>query len=180
MHHYRATCRWEGSTALGYEGYDRTHRATAPPAADALVLSGDAAFGGDPSHLNPESLLLLSAVSCQMLSFLAVAARARIDVTAYQDEAEAVLPDDQGWITEIRLRPRITVRWPATEEQVRRLAEVAHRECYVARSLRSEISLAVSAGRAAPDRSGRAGRSRPSATGRPPPPPNAPRRWPRR
>jgi organic hydroperoxide reductase OsmC/OhrA len=151
MHHYRATCRWEGSTALGYEGYDRTHRATAPPAADSLVLSGDAAFGGDPSHLNPESLLLLAAVSCQMLSFLAVAARARIDVTAYQDEAEAVLPDDQGWITEIRLRPRITVRWPATEEQVRRLAEVAHRECFVARSLRSEISLAVTVARAAPD-----------------------------
>jgi organic hydroperoxide reductase OsmC/OhrA len=150
-HRYRATCLWEGSTAGGYDAYDRAHLATAPPAAAELTLSADPAFGGDPALANPESLVLVAAASCQMLSFLAVAARARLDVTDYRDEAEAVMPD--GWISEVRLRPRITVRAPATEERVRHLCEVAHRECFVARSLRSEITVEpdVTVVRAAPD-----------------------------
>lgn len=150
MHHYRATCRWQGSTAGGYDAYPRTHVVTAPPAAAALDLSADPAFGGDPALPNPESLVLMAAASCQMLSFLAVAARSRLEVTDYQDDAEAVMADD--WIARVRLRPRITVRPPATEARVRRLCEVAHRECFVARSLRSEITVdpLVSVERAAP------------------------------
>lgn len=147
VHRYRATCHWEGSTAGGYDAYDRAHRATAPPADAGLVLSSDPAFGGDAAHLNPESLLVMAAASCQMLSFLAVAARARIDVTAYEDEAEAEMPDDRTTeirISGIRLRPCITVRAPATEARVRHLCEVAHRECFVANSLRSEVAVAPS------------------------------------
>jgi organic hydroperoxide reductase OsmC/OhrA len=143
-HRYRATCRWEGSTAVGYEAYDRAHVATSPPAAERLQLSSDPAFLGDPTRMNPESLLLVAAASCQMLSFLAVAARARIDVIDYEDDAEAVMPEAVRpvQITEIRLRPRITVRPPATERRVRDLAELAHRECFIANSLRSQISVA--------------------------------------
>jgi len=150
MHHYRATCRWKGSTGAGYDAYDRTHVLSAPPADAALDLSADPAFGGDPALFNPESLVLMAATSCQMLSFLAVAARARLDVTEYLDHAEAVMVD--GWISLVRLRPRITVRDPATEGRVRHLCEVAHRECFVARSLRSEITVdpVVNVGRAAP------------------------------
>jgi organic hydroperoxide reductase OsmC/OhrA len=36
---------------------------------------------------------VIAASSCQLLSFLAVAARAGVDVVAYDDEAEGVLPD---------------------------------------------------------------------------------------
>ncbi len=142
-HQYRATCSWEGTTAVGYERYDRNHLVSAPPAEAALALSGDAAFGGDPARLNPEALLVAAAASCQLLSFLAVAARARLDVIAYQDDAEAVMPDDDRpvRITEIRLRPRITARAPATEARLRHLCEVAHRECYIANSLRTTITV---------------------------------------
>ena len=44
---------------------------------------------GDPAVLNPEQLLLMAASSCQMLWFLHLAAKARMDVVAYEDEAEA-------------------------------------------------------------------------------------------
>jgi organic hydroperoxide reductase OsmC/OhrA len=139
VHRYRATCRWEGSTAAGYDAYSRAHVAAAPPAAGELHLSADPAFRGDPALPNPESLLLVAAASCQLLSFLAVAARARVDVVAYEDDAEAAMPD--GWITELRLRPRIAVRAPATEARVRHLCEVAHRECFIARSLRGDVAV---------------------------------------
>ena len=66
---------------------------------------------GDPAMLNPEQLLLMAASSCQMLWFLHLAAKARVDVVAYEDDAEALMPEDEEpvRITEITLRPRITV-----------------------------------------------------------------------
>ena len=42
---------------------------------------------GDPAILDPEQLLLMAASSCQMLWFLHLAAKARIDVVAYDDDA---------------------------------------------------------------------------------------------
>lgn len=151
-HHYRATCHWEGSTAAGYDAYDRTHTVALPPAAGTLAVSADQAFSGDPSLANPESLLLAAAASCQLLSFLAVAARARIEVTAYDDDAVAVMDGEPPRITEVRLRPRITVTAPATDARVRHLCQVAHRECYVANSLTARIAIEpeVSVERAAP------------------------------
>jgi organic hydroperoxide reductase OsmC/OhrA len=41
----------------------------------------------------------------------------------------------------IVLRPRIVVGDGASEEKVRRLVDLAHRYCYVANSLRSEIEI---------------------------------------
>ncbi len=143
IHHYRATCQWEGSTGVGYERYQRAHVVSAPPANARLTLSSDPAFRGDPSLLNPEQLLVLAAVSCQLLSFLAVAARARVDVRRYADEAEAEMPqtDRPVRITRIRLKPRIWVAAGTSTDQVLHLVQVAHRECYIANSLRTEINV---------------------------------------
>ena len=142
-HRYEATCAWRGSTGAGYRSYDRTHTGAAPPARTALTLSSDATFLGDVDLLNPEQLVVLAASSCQLLSFLAVAARARIDIVAYEDHAEGLMPegDPPTRITEIHLRPRITVRGPATEARVRALVDTAHRECFVANSLTTHIDI---------------------------------------
>jgi organic hydroperoxide reductase OsmC/OhrA len=142
-HRYTVRCSWSGSTALGYDAYGRTHRAEVPPAAGALTLSSDPHFRGDPSLLNPEQLLVLAAASCQLLSFLAVAARARVDVVGYSDEGEGEMPEGDApmRITRIRLRPRIALGAPADEAKVRRLVEVAHKECFIANSLRTEVTV---------------------------------------
>ncbi len=133
-HHYRAEAAWAGSTAVGYDAYSRAHSVRCPPAPSALSLSGDPAFLGDAELLNPEQLLLAAAVSCQLLSFLAVAARARIDVLGYEDAAEADMPEDDPpmRITTIRLRPRITVATGTNPEKVQRLVSIAHQECFIA------------------------------------------------
>ena len=54
-------CSWTGSTGAGYDAYDRSHVATTDPATVALAMSSDPAFGGDPSLLDPEQLLVLVA-----------------------------------------------------------------------------------------------------------------------
>jgi len=142
-HRYHARCRWDGSTAVGYESHSRAHLGAAPPSQAGVELSGDPAFGGDGERLNPEQLVVLAASSCQLLSFLAVAARARIDVRRYDDDAEGIMVDDAepARLTAIRLRPRIAVGPGASLERLAHLAEVAHRECYVANGLTTEVTV---------------------------------------
>ena len=140
-HRYVASCAWQGSTAAGYEAYDRSHTIGSPPAHATLALSSDPAFRGDETRLNPEQLLVIAAASCQLLSFLAVAARTRIDVVKYRDDAEGEMPEDNPpmRITRITLRPRITILGDVDNARVRHLVEVAHRECFIANSLKTEV-----------------------------------------
>ena len=148
VHRYRARCSWSGSTGVGYDHYPREHEVSAPPATGSLTLSSDPAFRGDPARMNPEQLLVLAASSCQLLSFLAVAARARLDVVAYEDEAEAEMPEAKKpvWIVSIRLRPRIVLASTGPgaardEKRVRQLVDLAHRGCYIANSLKTEVTV---------------------------------------
>src|SRR5439155_19509231 len=110
-------------------------------AGTVLSLSSDAAFRGDGKLLNPEQLLVAAASSCQLLSFLAIAARSGVDVRSYRDDAEAVMPDDEEpmRITKIVLRPAVVVAAGVPEERVLRIVEKGHEECYIANSLSAEV-----------------------------------------
>lgn len=142
-HRYSTRCTWRGSTGTGYERYDRTHRLESPPAKSSLTLASDPAFRGNPDLLNPEQLLVAAASSCQLLSFLAVAARARVDVLEYEDEATGEMPENDVpvRITRIALSPRIGVAAGTSVEKVRRLVEIAHHECYIANSLKTSVTV---------------------------------------
>jgi organic hydroperoxide reductase OsmC/OhrA len=141
-HRYETQVRWTGSTGLGWDAYTREHTATAPGVEhEVAITTGESK--GDPSVLNPELLLLMAASSCQMLWFLDVASRARVDVVEYRDDAVALMPLDEEpvRITEIELRPTITVSGDVSEERVHKLVETAHRYCFVANSLTSQMTI---------------------------------------
>lgn len=143
VHHYHVTCSWNGSTGTGYEHYGRSHRLAASPAATVISASSDPAFRGDPALLNPEQLLVMAAASCQMLAFLAIAARKRVNVIEYTDKAEGFMPEDDKpvRITRIVLRPHIVITGLADRERVEDMIKLAHRECFIANSLRTEIEI---------------------------------------
>jgi organic hydroperoxide reductase OsmC/OhrA len=133
---YSARVSWTGSTGLGWDSYDRTHSASAPPAeAEIALTTGESK--GDPRLNNPEQLVVMAASSCQLLWFLHLAAKARIDVVEYSDDAEGEMPESS--LTRIVLRPRIVLASDATDERVLRLVELAHHECNIARSLRTDV-----------------------------------------
>lgn len=136
---YTVALRWQGSTGAGWERYDRTHVATAPPAAQEIALTTGESKG-DPSILNPEQLLVMAASSCQMLWFLHLAAKARIDVLEYADDAVATMPEGAG-LDRIVLRPRIALAAGADAERARTLMHKAHDHCNVAKSLRTPIAV---------------------------------------
>jgi organic hydroperoxide reductase OsmC/OhrA len=139
---YETRVQWTGSTGLGWDDYDRAHVATASPAVQEVRLT-TGEVKGDPSILNPEQLVLMAASSCQMLWFLHLAAKARIDVVEYEDSATALMPTDEEpvRITEIALRPRIVVAGDASEARVRKLVDTAHEHCFVANSLNAQMTL---------------------------------------
>ncbi|MBO3664776.1 OsmC family protein [Microbacterium stercoris] len=140
-HTYSTALAWTGSTGAGYRDYDRDHT-LGLGGANHLVASADAAFRGDSRLPNPEQLLVAAASSCQLLSFLAVAAFAGIDVVAYDDDATGRMPqgDSPMRITEIELRPMIRVRG-ADAANVAALVERAHEECYIANSLSGTVRV---------------------------------------
>lgn len=138
-----ARLEWDGSTGEGYRWYPRAHSASAPPAQAALRLSADPHFRGDAELLNPEQLVVLAASSCQLLSFLSLAARRHLDVVRYTDDAAGHLSEDlrRARIELIELRPVIDVVAGTDEALVLDLVGQAHRECYIANSLTSTVTI---------------------------------------
>ena len=138
-HIYSSTLQWSGRTK-DYDSYSRQHELGMSET--TVVASADSAFRGDGTLPNPEQMVVAAASSCQLLSFLAVAALAGVEVLEYHDDAEGVMPDDQRplRLTRIVLRPRIVVQSGATE-QVEGLLRKAHAQCYIANSLTTDVTL---------------------------------------
>ena len=137
-HSYQASLHWDGSTGAGVRGYSRDHTAVAAPGITQVDLSADPAFRG-----NPEQLVVMAASSCQMLSFLGVAARARVDVLAYDDEATSHLDRtaEPARLAAIHLHVTVRVAAGTDETKVQELAVHAHRDCYIANSLSIPVEV---------------------------------------
>lgn len=144
-HSYSTHLEWTGSTAGGIRAYSRAHTAVTDPPTQQLDLTADKAFRGDPALLNPEQLLVMAASSCQLLSFLAVAARAGVTVLGYTDDAQGWMDmaDKPERVGRIRLAPVIEVAEGTDPDEVVRMAHQGHDECFIANSLTSTMELDV-------------------------------------
>jgi organic hydroperoxide reductase OsmC/OhrA len=81
--------------------------------------------------------------SCQLLSFLAMAAQHGIDVLDYEDEAQGTMDesDEPVKVNRIVLAPVVRVRPGTDHDAVRQLIARAHESCFIANSLTSDVSL---------------------------------------
>lgn len=143
MSEHRAHVAWERRTPdFTYEGYDRTYELRFP---GGQTLRGSAApdYKGDAACANPEEQLAAALAGCHMLTFLAIAARSRLTVDGYEDEAVATLGKDAEGrlaVTRVVLRPRVRFGGQAPDpERLRTLHEKAHKNCFVAASVRCEV-----------------------------------------
>jgi organic hydroperoxide reductase OsmC/OhrA len=138
QHHYAARVIWTGAAQgpiRDYESYSRDYRIEVegkPP----LEGSSDPKFRGDPGKLNPEDLLVMSLSACHMLSYLALCARAGIEVVAYEDQASGMMAikDRKMRFVEVTLAPKVTIG-AGDLERARALHERAHEECFIANSV---------------------------------------------
>ncbi|MBP1325643.1 organic hydroperoxide reductase OsmC/OhrA [Leucobacter exalbidus] len=143
LHEYSVGVEWVGNRGTGTSGYraygreQLIHAAHKPP----LEGSADPTFHGNKDRWNPEELLISALAQCHMLSYLHVAVRHEIVVTAYTDTAVGVLRQEGlgGAFERVTLRPRVTV----AEASMVAAARTAHAEaaelCFIANSVNFEV-----------------------------------------
>lgn len=139
-HSYPLSLAWTGNTLDG----SYTRNATVSNAGKhPLAVSSAPEYAGDPSRWNPEDLLGSALATCHMLTFLALCAKAKVEVVGYEDHAEAVLDtvDKVTRITQVRLRPAIRVTRGTSMAKVVELFEKAHKYCFVANSVTCEVVM---------------------------------------
>jgi organic hydroperoxide reductase OsmC/OhrA len=139
------THRFEGTLAwrAGGSGVETGNHTMTFDGRPPLQLSGAPGYRGDPSKLSPEDLFVGALASCQMLSFLAFAARAGVTVLAYEDRTIGTLAmaDKKMRMTEVVLHPRITVAAGSDVEKVLHAVHSAHEACFIANSVSSTVTV---------------------------------------
>src|ERR1700719_2210245 len=109
MAEHKISLTWSrGEAPFTYNDYPRNHDIVFKNGAP-VTFSASPAYRGDPGKGDPEDLLLAALSSCHMLSFLAIAAKKKIIVDSYQDEAVGFLENEGGkwWLARVILRPKV-------------------------------------------------------------------------
>jgi organic hydroperoxide reductase OsmC/OhrA len=137
-HRFAARLLWTGAAAgptRSYESYSRTWQlevAGKPP----LEGSADPVFRGDAGKYNPEDLLVAALASCHLLSYLALCARAGIEVASYEDQASGTMAIKDGRMrfVEVMLAPKVVIA-AGDRQRAEALHAQAHAECFIANSV---------------------------------------------
>lgn len=144
-HGYDVSIEWTGNLGTGtndYRAFSRAHEILAQ-GKDPIAASADPAFRGDPARWNPEELLVATVAQCHMLWFLHLCANAGVVVVDYSDDAHGVMTMDErgggGQLTEVTLRPRVTVTEETMIDKANSLHGKIHEVCFIARSVNFPI-----------------------------------------
>ena len=91
-----------------------------------------------------EEALVAALANCHMLTFLYVAAKQGFVVDDHADEAVGEMTKNERgklWVSKVALSPRITFTGDKrpTPQQLDELHHLAHEECYIANSVKSEV-----------------------------------------
>ncbi len=111
-----------------------------------VPASSPPAFGGDGTRYNPEELMLMSLSECHMLTFLALAAKKRIAIVAYEDRATGELGIGEFGIAgkmsmqKVTLHPRVTVAKGTNLADAHAMHEKAHANCFMANSVNFPVT----------------------------------------
>jgi len=101
----------------------------------------------NPAGVDPEEAYVASIASCHMLTFLYVAMREGFVVERYEDDAVGVMrKNERGaiWVAAVTLHPRVVYGGEKrpTAADVDHLHHLAHEQCFIANSVKTEITVA--------------------------------------
>ena len=104
-------------------------------------VSSPPEFKGEAGVWTPEDLFVAALDSCTMMTFLALAARNALTVLDYSSHATGVLESVEGKFrfTKITLKPSITLDSIDDMEKAKELLNEAHKNCFIANSIVSEV-----------------------------------------
>jgi organic hydroperoxide reductase OsmC/OhrA len=150
MAEHKATIRWDKSSPEFLRGkFSREHTwsfdggLTVPASPAPAVVP---APYSNPANIDPEEAFVASLASCHMLTFLYFASRQGFEVTGYEDEAVGVVTKNERgipWVSAITLRPRVVYsgQKQPSKEEADRLHNLAHDNCYIANSIKTQVKI---------------------------------------
>ena len=108
-----------------------------------IVVGSPPEFKGQPDIWAPEELLVGSVNTCLMLTFLTLAQAKGLVPLGYQSEAEGLLENIEGKyrITEVTVRPRVTLNGTAELGRAREIMESVEARCFISNSIKSKVTL---------------------------------------
>ncbi|HEY8943957.1 MAG TPA: OsmC family protein [Polyangiaceae bacterium] len=150
MSEHRARISWKLSGDDFTNGkYSREHTwhfdggTTIPASASPSVVREPYS---NPVNVDPEEAFVAAISSCHMLTFLYYAAREGFKVNRYEDDAVGTMTKNEArvpWVSDVELAPVIEYD-PAAQpspEQERRLHHLAHEHCFIANSVKTNITV---------------------------------------
>ena len=147
MSEHKMTLTWKrGDLPFEYQKYSRNHTWKFDGGHE-MTASAAAAYLGDPKNANPEEAYVASLSSCHMLTFLAIACKQKFVLDEYIDDAVGHMEknaDGKVAITKVTLKPKITFsgdKKPSAEE-LDKMHHAAHENCFIASSVKTEITVA--------------------------------------
>lgn len=133
-HSYRTSVRWTEQ---------RRGVLSSPGLPPVEVVTPPEFPGGHDGYWSPETLYVASAEACLMTTFLAVAENSRLELSAYESEAEGTLEKTaEGFrMTEITIRVVVTIPDDSKVERTERLITKAEEHCLISNSMKTSITL---------------------------------------
>lgn len=150
MSEYKAEVVWQRGNQLFTDNrYSRGHEwkfdggfsvpASSAPGSVPLPMSV-------AENVDPEEALVAALASCHMLFFLSFAQKQGLIIDHYQDHATGFMEKNERgrlYIARIELRPatRFSGEKMPTKEQIDALHHLSHEHCYIANSLRADVTI---------------------------------------
>lgn len=117
---------------------------------DSYALQVDAApdWGGRPENTNPEQALAASLSSCHMMTFLALASKAKWPVASFRDCAVANFGKNAGEqmsVTRVDLHPEVhfDAGFSVDSVELEKMHHRAHRYCFIANTLADSVEINI-------------------------------------
>jgi organic hydroperoxide reductase OsmC/OhrA len=155
MSTYTAEIRWSrGDQKFSDNRYSRAHTwkfdggIVVPASSSAAVVPLPMS---EAAAVDPEEAFVASLSSCHMLWFLSIAAKKGCVVDAYADDATGVMDKNaEGKLamTVVTLRPLVTFSGEKLVDRValNALHQAAHEDCFIAKSVRTEVRIELNDG----------------------------------
>jgi peroxiredoxin-like protein len=114
------------------------------PVLPCLHVDAPPEFKGHQGSWTPEHLFVGAVNSCFMTTFLAIAENSRLEFVSFKAEADGKLEklEGQGFMmTEITLRPKLTIKNSHDTARASRILEKAEQHCLISNSIKSAVHL---------------------------------------
>ncbi|WP_345291336.1 OsmC family protein [Kangiella marina] len=100
------------------------------------------------ANVDPEEAFVASLSSCHMLFFLSIAAKKRLIVDSYEDDAIGVMGEDEqgrAFVETVTLRPyvRFSGNKVPSLDQIEKIHHQAHELCFIANSVKTKVVIDI-------------------------------------